>query len=187
MYQHHHPPLPSPQVKLIDYGSLKFTDQMRQFVSPGGSYTSPTFTTATPDIGTMDFLEPSLLRGPGFARNHDPMDGRYDPAARDVWTLAEVLFFLVAGSELSRRLGPHKYSFFFIALASVSSNWPSDWKVLKTQVGPLPGCEGTVNTKIIDVLEARPTLLLTAHRAHVPRGVGFRRFHRPCFIVSAVR
>lgn len=121
-------------VKLIDYGSLKFTDQMKQFVSPGGAYTSPTLTTATPDVGTVDFLEPSLLRGPGFSRKDDVKDGRYDPAARDVWTLAEVLFFLVAGSEMSRLLGPHKYSFFFIALARESKSWPEDWRVLKTQV-----------------------------------------------------
>lgn len=99
-------------------------------------YLSPTLTTGTPDVGTLDFLEPIFLRGPAFPSRggRGPPDGRYDPAARDVWTLGEVLFFLIAGAELSKRFGAHKYSFFYIALAHTEDHWSADWRAIKAHL-----------------------------------------------------
>lgn len=70
--------------KIMDYGSLKFTDQTVQTVTKDGKVK---YNTKTPWHGTDVFKPPSF-----FYENPQEIerDG-YDPAAWDVWSLGTIL------------------------------------------------------------------------------------------------
>jgi len=93
--------------KLMDYGSLKFTDLASQEV--GGRTVK--YKTKTPWLGTDIFKPPSF-----FYTSFDVQSEGYDPAAWDVWSLGTVLLYIVGGATFYAKLRGDVYRFFEITM-----------------------------------------------------------------------
>eukprot|EP00039_Didymoeca_costata_P019028 m.335953 g.335953 ORF g.335953 m.335953 type:complete len:621 (-) comp17722_c0_seq1:73-1935(-) len=79
-------------VKLMDFGSCKFVDQMEEVVDDAGEISVVTNTYA--GIGTRGYKPPDVVGGQ-----------YYDPAPFDVWSAGVILFFMVAGDKILKELG----------------------------------------------------------------------------------
>jgi len=78
--------------KIMDFGSVKFKDQMEEVVDNDGNV--QTVTSTYTGIGTRGYKPKELVTG-----------DYYDPAPYDVWSTGVMLFFVVAGDHIFNLLG----------------------------------------------------------------------------------
>jgi len=78
-------------LKIMDFGSVKFADQMEQVIDSSGNAQSVTSTFA--DVGTNAYKPPESRSPTGGAQH-------YAPGPVDVWACGAILFFMIAGDKL---------------------------------------------------------------------------------------
>ena len=102
-------------VKIIDYGSLKFTEHCTgaptQIETADGK---TVFSTHTAWVGT------DVFRPPTFYYSEST---QHDPAAWDVWAVGGILLFLVGGDHVYNRLRGEAYKVFQLAMKEAHPAW----------------------------------------------------------------
>lgn len=85
-------------VKIMDFGSLKFDDQLIEIAADAGNDPMMVATTYG-GVGTPGYTPPEVRTGREGGR------GGYKPAPFDVWSVGTILFYLVAGEEVFKKIG----------------------------------------------------------------------------------
>ena len=104
------------ELKIMDFGFVKFADQIREFTADNEDAIRRETTTKV--VGTKQTNPPEVRLG------------KYDPAAFDVWGAGVILFFLIAGDRLHTNIAGKKAPGFQVFAHMVADKVPRDMNYL---------------------------------------------------------